>query len=190
MPATDRALALLLAGLTLATRIPVRADLLPTWDAVQFALALSDYDIVKHQPHPPGYILYVGLARLLALVTGDAAAALTWLSIGASAVTVFLVYRLAWMLDGRTAAIIAALGLLTSPLFWFYGLVPLPYTTEAALATAVASLVWTMRAGRGAFAAWSALALGLAGGVRQSLLVLLFPLWLAMAWAGLRRWQP
>ncbi len=59
MPRGDWALALVLAGLTIATRWPYRARLLPTWDAVQFGLALERYDVVQHQPHPPGYILYV-----------------------------------------------------------------------------------------------------------------------------------
>ena len=64
MPCADWALALTLAALTVATRWPYRARLLPTWDAVQFALALERYDVVRHQTHPPGYILYVALGRL------------------------------------------------------------------------------------------------------------------------------
>jgi hypothetical protein len=50
-----------LAALTVVSRLPYRARMLYNWDAVQFALALSEYDVVKHQPHPPGYILYVAL---------------------------------------------------------------------------------------------------------------------------------
>src|SRR5215510_15725045 len=110
MSRVDRLLALTLAGLTLATRWPYRAHLLPTWDAVQFALALERYDVVRHQPHPPGYILYVALGRLADLVLGDAAGALGSLAILASAVAVFLLYGLAWRLYGRGAAVVAALG--------------------------------------------------------------------------------
>ncbi|HEV8310073.1 MAG TPA: hypothetical protein VGW35_20610 [Methylomirabilota bacterium] len=190
MPRTDLALALFWAGVTALSRVPFRARLLPSWDAVQFALALRDYDIVKHQPHPPGYILYVALARALEPLAGDATESLTWLALAASAVTVFLVYRLAWMLYGRATASLAAAGLAASPLFWFYGVVGLSYTTEAALATGIATLAWRMRSGESRFAAWSAVALGLAGGVRQSVLILLLPLWVGMAWAGLRRWRP
>lgn len=51
MPRTDLALALCLAAVTALTRVPFRARLLPTWDAVQFALALSEYDVVS-----PGYL--------------------------------------------------------------------------------------------------------------------------------------
>lgn len=190
MPRTDLTLALLLAALTALSRVPFRARILPHWDAVQFALALREYDVVKHQPHPPGYVLYVALARAVNAVTADAAVTLTGLALAASAVTVFLVYRLAWTLYGRATAVVAATALAASPLFWFYGLLGLSYTTEAALATALAALVWRIRSGRPADVVWSALALGLAGGVRQSVLVLLFPLWLGMAWARLRRWPP
>ena len=189
MPRPDLSLALLLAGLTAASRIPFRARFLPTWDAVQFALALREFDVVKHQPHPPGYILFVVAARALAWVLHDAAASLTWLAIGASALTVFLVYRLAFSLYGRPTALVAAVGLAASPLFWFYGVVGLSYTAEAALATLVVSLVWRMRAGGTRAAAGAALALGLAGGVRQSLLAVLAPLWLGMARAALGRWR-
>jgi hypothetical protein len=190
MPRTDLTLALLLAALTALSRVPFRARILPHWDAVQFALALREYNVVKHQPHPPGYILYVALARAVDALAADAAATLTWLALAASAVTVFLVYRLAWTLYGRATAVVAATVLAVSPLFWFYGLLGLSYTTEAALATALAALVWRIRSGRPADVVWSALALGLAGGVRQSVLVLLFPLWLGTAWARHRRWPP
>jgi 4-amino-4-deoxy-L-arabinose transferase-like glycosyltransferase len=163
---------------------------LPTWDAVQYALALQEYDVVKHQPHPPGYILYVALARLVALVTPDATTALGALALGATVVTVVLVYWLAWRLYGRAAAVVATVGLATSPLFWFYGEVALPYTTEAALAMTVAVLTWPMWEGRTVFAHGSALALGIAGGVRQALLILLLPLWIVSARVALGGWPP
>ena len=183
MPRIDLALALVLAAVTALTRLPFRARLLPTWDAVQFALALHEYDVVKHQPHPPGYILFVALGRLVDAVAGDPTASLTGLALGAAAATVFLVYRLAWRLYGRATAVVAAAALAASPLFWFYGVVGLSYTTEAALATALAASIWRLRDGGPRAVLASALALGLAGGVRQSVLVLLFPLWLGMAWA-------
>src|SRR5919201_407894 len=186
MPRCDLVLALGLAVATVLSRIPLRAHVLPTWDAVQFALALERYDIVTHQPHPPGYILYVAAARIVEVFTRDPTASLVWLSIAASGAAVFFVYRLAWMLYGRLAAAVAAIGLATSPLFWFYGEVGLPYAVEAALASMVGMLAWPARCGRGAAILLSAVGLGLAGGVRQSLLPLFFPLWVTTAWAGTR----
>jgi hypothetical protein len=186
-PRGDIALALVLAGLTAASRIPFTSRVLPTWDAVQFALALREYDVVKHQPHPPGYILYVAAGRGLDALLGDPARSLGFISVAASALTVFLVYRLAWQLYGRAAAMLAAAGLALSPLFWFHGVIGLSYAAEAALATLVAWLGWRARDGGIGAVLWSALALGLAGGVRQSILVVLGPLWLAMVWTASRR---
>ena len=37
-----------LSLLTVASRLPYRARTLYNWDAVQFALALREYDVVKH----------------------------------------------------------------------------------------------------------------------------------------------
>jgi hypothetical protein len=190
MPRADWGLAVALSAATLATRWPYRVRLLPTWDAVQFALALDRFDIVRHQPHPPGYLLYVALGRILAPLAGDPAGALTALATAASAVAVLLLYRLGWSLHGRGAATLAASGLAASPLFWSQGLVPLPYAVEAALATAVALAAWQMQGGRPGALAGAAVLLGLAGGVRQSSLLVLGPLWLGMAWLGYRRLRP
>jgi hypothetical protein len=190
MPRADWALALAIAGLTLATRWPYRVRLLPTWDAIQFALALERYDVVRHQPHPPGYILYVALGRLARVVLGDPAATLGGLAVVASGVAVLLLYQLGWHLYGRGAATLAALGLAVSPLFWAYGVVGLSYTAEAALATGIAVGAWAMRRGSVGALVSSAVLLGLAGGVRQSMLLVLSPLWLGMAWRGFQRPGP
>ena len=188
LSAPDRALALAFGLAAVLTRIPFRARLLPSWDAVQFALALRDYDVVKHQPHPPGYLLYVALGRGLDLLLDDPTGSLTWLAILASGAAVAGLYVLAWRLFGRPTALAAASGFLVSPLFWFHGEVALSYAVEAALAIGVALTVWPRVGGARRAAVTSALTLGLAGGVRQSLLVVLFPLWLGMAWRGTRRW--
>jgi hypothetical protein len=161
--------------------------MLYNWDAVQFALALTEYDVVKHQPHPPGYILYVGLGRLVNHWLHDATAAYVALAVLFSGLTTFVVYYLARAVYDRATALASATLLAVSPLFWFYGSVGLTYAGEALAATVVA--YFSFRALRGSETdAWlSAGYLGLAGGLRQSVLVLLFPLWLGAAAFGLRR---
>ena len=77
----DLAVSLLLALVTLASRWPYRARMLYNWDAVQFALALREFDIAKHQPHPPGYVLYVGLGRLVNATLADPTLAYVTLAI-------------------------------------------------------------------------------------------------------------
>ena len=183
----DYALAAALSLLTVLSRLPYRARMLYNWDAVQFALALHEYDVVKHQPHPPGYILYVALGRLVHGWIGDAAAAYVLLAVAFSGAGTFVVYLLARAVYDRSTALTAAALLAVSPLFWFYGSVGLSYAGEALMASVVA--YFAFRAMRGSETdAWLAAGyLGLAGGLRQSLLVLMFPLWLVSVVVGVRR---
>ncbi len=63
-PAAPLALASVAAALSL-----LRALIVPrvpqSWDAVQYILAVREFDLEKHQPHPPGYYLHVKSAALL-----------------------------------------------------------------------------------------------------------------------------
>jgi hypothetical protein len=135
---TDLLLAAALACLTVLSRLPYRARMLYNWDAVQFALALREYDVVKHQPHPPGYILYVGLGRLVDAWVRDPTAAYVTLAVVFSGLTTFVVYALARSVYDRPTALASATLLAVSPLFWFYGSVGLTYAGEALFASLVA----------------------------------------------------
>jgi hypothetical protein len=176
-----------LAALTILSRLPYRARMLYNWDAVQFALALREYDVVKHQPHPPGYILYVALGGLVNAWIDNPTAAYVGLAVAFSGLTTFVVYFLARTAYDRATALVAATLLAVSPLFWFYGSVGLTYAGEALCASTVA--YFAFRALRGSETdAWLAAGyLGLAGGVRQSILLLLLPLWLGATVVGVRR---
>ncbi len=183
----DAAWAVLLAILTIASRLPYRTRMLYNWDAVQFALALQEYDVAKHQPHPPGYILYVMLGYCVNAWVGDATAAYVTLAVVFSGLTTAAVYFLARAMYGRGAAIAAALLLAVSPLFWFYGSVGLTYAAEALAATTVAYFAYRALTGSETHVYLGAVYLGLAGGIRQSILLLLLPLWLGATIAGVRR---
>ena len=58
MAAAAVALAWLLAHL------PFLAPSLEDIDSINFALGLHDFDPARHQPHPPGYPVYIVLGRL------------------------------------------------------------------------------------------------------------------------------
>jgi Protein of unknown function (DUF2723) len=182
----DLAVSLLLALVTLASRWPYRARMLYNWDAVQFALALREFDIAKHQPHPPGYVLYVGLGRLVNATLADPTLAYVTLAMIFSAATTVTVYWLARALYDRTTAGAAAALLAMSPLFWFYGSVGLTYAGEAFGATLMALLAYRTLQGHVVHLYAGAVWLGLAGGLRPSMLLLLLPLWGASAWRGIR----
>ena len=182
----DLAVSLLLALVTLASRWPYRARMLYNWDAVQFALALREFDIAKHQPHPPGYVLYVGLGRLVNATLADPTLVYVTLAMIFSAATTVTVYWLARALYDRTTAGAAAALLAVSPLFWFYGSVGLTYAGEAFGATLMALLAYRALEGHVTHLYAGAVCLGLAGGLRPSVLLLLLPLWAASAWLGIR----
>jgi hypothetical protein len=175
-----------LAALTLLSRWPYRTRMLYNWDAVQFALALREFDIAKHQPHPPGYLLYVGLGRLLNIPLADPNLAYVSLAMLFSAATTVTVYWLARVLYDRATAASAAALLAVSPLFWFYGSVGLTYAGEAFVASLVAAFAYGALRGHTRFLYGGAVALGLAGGIRPSVLVLLFPLSVGCALVGVR----
>ena len=176
-----------LAALTLGTRVAIRTRYLFNWDSIQFALGVQRFDIVAHRPHPPGYLGYILLGRLLTGASGgDAEVGLVLLSALAESIAVVLAYVAARQLWGRFAGWSAALLLFTSPLFWFYGGTALSYALEPALSLAV---LWTAhRACRGDSRAlvFAALATGLAGAIRPTDEAFLA---LPLAWAAWRVWR-
>lgn len=161
------------------TRLPFRSQYLYHWDSVNFALALEQYDVRMHQPHPPGYFLYVMLGKLVYAIVGEANASLVWLSLIASALSVVALYGLGTVMFDRRTGIVASLLTLTSPLVCFYGEVALSYALEFVIVTVFAGLCYLQLMGERRWWPWTALLLGLAGGIRQNVLVFLAALWLA-----------
>ena len=152
-------------------------------------MALKEYDVLKHQPHPPGYILYVILGRIVNAWLHDPTASYVALAVAFSGLTTFVVYYLARAIYDRTTALAAAAMLAVSPLFWFYGSVGLTYAGEALFASTVAYFGFRALNGSRSDAYLAAWYLGIAGGMRQSLLVLLFPLYIGCVVFGTRRWR-
>src|SRR5207248_9955272 len=156
-------------------------------DAVQSALALCDAGLGKRQPHAPGYSLYVGLGRIVNAWLHHPTAAYVLLAVACSALTTFVVYLLARGIYDRATALAAASVLAVSPLFWFYGSVGLTYAGEALFASIVAYFAFRALEGSEADAWLAAAYLALAAGMRQSLLLLLLPMWLVACVLGVRR---
>ncbi len=170
------------------SRFLFRSRYLYDLDSVNFALALDRFDVAVHQPHPPGYFLYVCLGRLFLPLFGDANNALVAISILASCGAVVAIYVLTDGWFGRRAAVAAGLLFLFSPLCWFHGTVALTYIVECFTSALVGHLCWQSYCGRKSFVVPSAVVLGLATGVRPSSFLMLAPLWAFSARkAGRRR---
>lgn len=59
---------LVLAIVIAATRLLAVAASLNDWDEALFTLAVREYDVGQHHPHPPGYPLYVAAAKAIRLL--------------------------------------------------------------------------------------------------------------------------
>lgn len=182
----DALIAAAFALATIATRYPFRSHRVFNWDAVNFVLAMRDYDVRLHHPHPPGYPVFVGLGRAVQLVVPDANAALVTVAMLLSAGAVAALYWLGRALFGRMTGIVAALYLLVSVTFWTNGAVALAYPSLACFGTLVALLAWRCNQEGRSVPQWAPLALSAAyaigGGFRPDLLLFLLPLWIFGHW--------
>lgn len=175
----------LLFVLGLATRVPFQSHMLQHWDAVNFALALERFDIIAHQPHPPGtMVLFLGAAKLLNWLGLDANSALVWVATLGSAATAPLIFRLAAQWFDRPVAWSAALLALASPYLWQLGEVALTYAPEAPLVAGLMMLCGAARQGQRSSLWGSAFLLALSGGLRPNTPVFLAPLWILAALSG------
>ena len=143
--------AAILTAATAITRFAFRSHYLYDIDSVNFALALKRFDPTVHQPHPPGYFLYVYLGRLTNLIFHDANAALVAISIVFSCGAVAMIYILANNWFGGNAAIFAGLIFVFSPLTWFHGTVALIYVVETFFSALTGYLCWRIYCGAARF---------------------------------------
>jgi hypothetical protein len=123
----------------LALHLPFLAPSLEDIDSINFALGLHRFDIVQHQPHPPGYPVYILLGRLslwlltavspLSSIRADALALAVWSALGgvvaiAGAARLFAAVESRFG-DPREKAVWPVALLAASPLFWMSGLRPM-----------------------------------------------------------------
>jgi hypothetical protein len=185
---------LLIAAAWVAAHLPFLAPSLEDVDSINFALGLRDFDPGLHQPHPPGYPVYIALGRLALALTNvvwpgggllerEAFALAIWSAIGGG----IAIVAAWWLFEAlRPAGVPAeprvtsqagwAVALLAaSPLFWLTGLRPmsdLPGLAAALSAQALA--LWGMRDRR--LLTVAALIAALAAGMRIQTVLLTVPL--------------
>jgi hypothetical protein len=170
--------------LTILLRVPFTSKILYHWDSVNFAFSITEFSIAKEQPHPPGYILYVYLIRLLNTFINNPNSSMVVVSIVSSGLAVACLYLLALRLFGRKVAFISGIFLITSPLYWFYGEIALPHALDAALAILCAYLLFEAQKNV-RYGYWAIVVLAVTGGFRPQTLVFLMPL----AAFSLARWK-
>ncbi|MBS1820567.1 MAG: DUF2723 domain-containing protein [Acidobacteria bacterium] len=169
---------LLFAAAVGLSRYSLRSHRLYDLDSVNFALGIERFSPQLHQPHPPGYFLYICIARLVNFFVHDANLALVLVSVAASCGAIAMVYRLTLDWFGPLEARFASMVFFFSPLGWFHGIVALTYSVEAFFSAAVAYLCWRINLGGLTSTLPAAVTLGISAGVRPSSLLFLGPLYL------------
>ena len=170
-------------------------------DSINFALGLRDFNPAAHQPHPPGYPVYIALGKLslaairtvrpaLARIESEALA-LSSISLLAGALAIVaagLMFRLVGDRADRSTdprvARWAAVFVAVCPLFWMTGSRPMSDMPGLAFALAAQWLMVSGRVQAGAFLG------GFALGVRSQTFWLTMPLlvWL-LARGRVTRWR-
>ncbi len=121
------------------TRWPAKSLTLWDWDEALFALALRDYDVTAYHPHPPGFPLFIGLAKLIPL---DGFHALQTIVFVSSLFVFPAMFFLARSLRASAMVSIGA-GLLLAffPNVWFYGGTALSDVPSMVLAVVACALL-------------------------------------------------
>ncbi len=146
-------------------------------DSVNYALGLSDFDILKHQPQPPGYPYWIGIVRPL-----------FWLGLSpyraqALAAFLFTVAGLVVWVKKAPQSLDSAWPLLAfAPTAWLYAGVPCNYSVDLFFGCAVVPVLARAWNGAARAAMMGAILLGIWGGFRASSAVFLLPVLAVAAW--------
>ena len=172
-----------LAAFFLAVHLPYLPKSLEDLDSINFALGLRQFDVAQHQPHPPGYPVYVVVASIVRGIVRDEARALGLVSVVAGTLGVLAIGAFFLRLErlhGSSAFVPATALAMTAPLYYFTAVRPL--SDMAGLAAAVAIQTLTIGASTIQSLSVAAFCAGLATGIRSQVFWLTAPLIAAMSW--------
>lgn len=119
---SQRRIVLILALVCAATRFLAMARSLWDWDEALFTMAMRDYDVTLHHPHPPGFPVYIGLARLARFLIADDFRALQSVNLLAAVLVFPALFFFARELRLRFTTCVSAATLFSFfPNVWFFG---------------------------------------------------------------------
>jgi hypothetical protein len=175
-----------LAFAFLALHLPYVPASLEDLDSINFALGLHSFDVARHRPHPPGYPVFIVLARGARRIASSDVGALSGVSIAAGAAGVLAIAWLFVELARRGSissplkrspegfALQASALAVTAPLYWLTSARPL--SDSAGLTAAIAVQALTLRARTPPMLALAAFLAGAAVGIRSQVFWLTLPL--------------
>jgi hypothetical protein len=171
--------AVILAAAFVALHLPFLPVSLEDVDSINFALGIRDFDVAQHQPHPPGYPVFMLAAKLVDALVGSEVRALSLLAIAGGGVAALALVALFRALDDRgdepgVGPLVAALLAVSSPLFWITAARPL--SDVFGLAAAIGGQVLIIRARDARSLAFAAACAAVAAGIRSQAVWLTVPL--------------
>jgi hypothetical protein len=168
----------------LIAHLPYLPSSLEDLDSINFALGLRHFDVANHQPHPPGYPIYIALGRLAHAFIPSEAQALAVIGVLAGALGVFALMAFFGRLDHEkrsgSSALLATLLTITAPLYWFTAARPLSDMAGLAAALAVQAIALSASTPGGALVAVLCGAVTI--GIRSQVAWLTLPLLLYVLW--------
>jgi len=164
------------------TRLPFVPSHLHSFDEVNLALALKNFDPTRNQPQPPGYPLFVFEERLLNALLGTPERTFAVLSCLIGGLAVASLYLLGRRMFSSWVGLTAAALLFVNPIFWFSGLTSPLRPHLALISVLMAYFCWRATNHEPQHFIGASVTLGLGSGFRPELLLFLFPLWAWTAW--------
>jgi hypothetical protein len=166
---------LIIAAIYLVAHVAFLAPSLEDIDSINFALGLRHYDVAQHQPHPPGYPVYIALGRMAktaleAIGPSPGSPRMESLSLAiwspiAGAVALIAAYSIFAAVSTSSMALWATALLAASPLFWLTGSRPMSDMPGLALALVAQALFLRGTTDRRAIVIGAVIA-GIAAGIR------------------------
>jgi hypothetical protein len=168
---------LLLAVVWLAAALPrLGARYSWDWDSSQFDRAVEKFDVRLHQPHPPGYPLWVLAMKGVTPLTGNPNSAQVVLSLIFTGAGLMFFASLARELLGNRGGLTATALLAFSPLVLLYAIVPLANSVDLFSSCAVACFAARIWSGETRWIVPACLVAAITAGFRESGVTLVLPL--------------
>ncbi|HUP47762.1 MAG TPA: hypothetical protein VNA04_03125 [Thermoanaerobaculia bacterium] len=176
MTARQRVIFWSVAAICALSRFAAMARSMWDWDEALFCLSMRDYDVTSHHPHPPGFPVYIAMARVVRLAVDSDFRAFQTLNLIAGMLVFPALFLFARQIGLRfESSVIAGALFAFFPNVWFFG--GTAFSDVPSIVLVLFAVVFLFRGGgsRRDYLIGTAL-LALAAGIRpQNLLVGLFP---------------
>jgi hypothetical protein len=152
------------------------------WDSSQFERGVEQFDIARHQPHPPGYPLWILASKGLTRVIDHPNSAQVVLALLFTIAALVFFHSLARDMLGDRTGLGATAVLAFSPLVCVHAMVPLNYAADLFASCAAGWLAARMWSGDSRWAVPAFTLTAAAAGFRQSGATFLLPLLFVALW--------